>query len=106
MNMMLAGVFLALSKRSRTRDAPTPTYISTKSEPEIVFAHQVDIRHHLGLVDEALTHKADDLRLHADQPQHALYERVRLPLVAVTLQVEVGQRGLDGDVGRAASGAN
>ena len=27
--------FLAWSKRSRTRDAPTPTNISTKSEPEI-----------------------------------------------------------------------
>ena len=26
----------ACSKRSRTRDAPTPTNISTKSEPEIV----------------------------------------------------------------------
>ena len=32
---MLAGVFLALSKRSLTLEAPTPTYISTKSEPEI-----------------------------------------------------------------------
>ena len=30
-----AGDFLAVSKRSLTRDAPTPTYISTKSEPEI-----------------------------------------------------------------------
>ena len=27
--------FLALSNRSRTRDAPTPTNISTKSEPEM-----------------------------------------------------------------------
>jgi len=33
---MIAGAFcLAWSKRSRTRDAPTPTNISTKSEPEI-----------------------------------------------------------------------
>ena len=32
----IAGaLFLAFSKRSRTRDAPTPTNISTKSEPEI-----------------------------------------------------------------------
>lgn len=27
--------FFAWSNRSRTRDAPTPTYISTKSEPEM-----------------------------------------------------------------------
>ena len=33
---MMQGLFcLACSKRSRTRDAPTPTNISTKSEPEI-----------------------------------------------------------------------
>ena len=33
---MIAGeFFFAWSKRSRTRDAPTPTNISTKSEPEI-----------------------------------------------------------------------
>lgn len=33
--MMEGIVFLAFSNRSRTREAPTPTYISTKSEPEI-----------------------------------------------------------------------
>ena len=33
---MMQGLFcLACSKRSRTREAPTPTNISTKSEPEI-----------------------------------------------------------------------
>ena len=35
MNTIQGAVFFALSKRSRTRDAPTPTYISTKSEPEM-----------------------------------------------------------------------
>ena len=33
--MMHGAFFLALSNISRTRDAPTPTNISTKSEPEI-----------------------------------------------------------------------
>jgi len=32
-NMMHGEFFLPCSKRSRTRDAPTPTNISTKSEP-------------------------------------------------------------------------
>src|SRR5688572_24856261 len=32
---MAGAEFLACSKRSRTREAPTPTNISTKSEPEI-----------------------------------------------------------------------
>ena len=35
MKMMHGAVFLACSNRSRTRDAPTPTNISTKSEPEM-----------------------------------------------------------------------
>ena len=33
-NIMQGWFFLAISNKSRTRDAPTPTYISTKSEPE------------------------------------------------------------------------
>ena len=33
--MMAGATFLAWSKRSRTREAPTPTYSSTKSEPDI-----------------------------------------------------------------------
>ena len=36
MKIIHGAFFLASSKRSRTRDAPTPTNISTKSEPEIV----------------------------------------------------------------------
>ena len=32
---MAGAAFLATSKRSRTREAPTPTNISTNSEPEI-----------------------------------------------------------------------
>ena len=36
MKMMQGACFLACSNMSRTRDAPTPTNISTKSEPEIV----------------------------------------------------------------------
>src|SRR4026207_2273621 len=36
MKMMQGAFFLACSNISRTRDAPTPTNISTKSEPEIV----------------------------------------------------------------------
>ncbi len=35
MKMMHGDCFLACSNMSRTRDAPTPTNISTKSEPEI-----------------------------------------------------------------------
>ena len=35
MKMIAGAFFLACSNRSRTREAPTPTYISTKSEPEI-----------------------------------------------------------------------
>src|ERR671927_164226 len=35
MKMMQGAFFLPCSKRSRTRDAPTPTNISTKSEPLI-----------------------------------------------------------------------
>ena len=35
MKMIAGEFFLACSNKSRTRDAPTPTYISTKSEPEI-----------------------------------------------------------------------
>ena len=35
MNTMHGADFFAWSNRSRTRDAPTPTNISTKSEPEI-----------------------------------------------------------------------
>ena len=35
MKMMQGDACLACSKRSRTREAPTPTNISTKSEPEI-----------------------------------------------------------------------
>ena len=35
MKMMAGAASLACSKRSRTREAPTPTNISTKSEPEI-----------------------------------------------------------------------
>ena len=35
MKMMQGWFFLALSNRSRTREAPTPTNISTKSEPEM-----------------------------------------------------------------------
>ncbi len=35
MKMMQGACFLACSNRSRTREAPTPTNISTKSEPEI-----------------------------------------------------------------------
>jgi hypothetical protein len=35
MKMMQGEFCLACSKRSRTRDAPTPTNISTKSEPEM-----------------------------------------------------------------------
>ncbi len=35
MNTMLGAAALAVAKRSRMRAAPTPTYISTKSEPEI-----------------------------------------------------------------------
>ena len=34
--MMQGACFLACSNISLTRDAPTPTNISTKSEPEIV----------------------------------------------------------------------
>ena len=36
MKMIHGAFFFACVKRSRTRDAPTPTNISTKSEPEIV----------------------------------------------------------------------
>ena len=36
MKMMQGSFFLAVSNMSRTRAAPTPTNISTKSEPEIV----------------------------------------------------------------------
>ncbi len=36
MKMMQGDCFLACSNMSRTREAPTPTNISTKSEPEIV----------------------------------------------------------------------
>ncbi len=35
MKMMQGAFFLPCSKRSRTREAPTPTNISTKSDPEI-----------------------------------------------------------------------
>src|SRR5688500_20048294 len=35
MNTMQGACFFACSNMSRTRDAPTPTNISTKSEPEI-----------------------------------------------------------------------
>ena len=35
MKMMQGLACLACSKRSRTREAPTPTNISTKSEPEM-----------------------------------------------------------------------
>mmetsp|Transcript_9884 Transcript_9884/g.24369 ORF Transcript_9884/g.24369 Transcript_9884/m.24369 type:complete len:262 (-) Transcript_9884:318-1103(-) len=35
MKMMQGAFFLACAKRSRTREAPTPTNISTNSEPEI-----------------------------------------------------------------------
>ena len=35
MKMMQGAFFLPCSKRSRTREAPTPTNISTKSEPEM-----------------------------------------------------------------------
>ena len=35
MKMMAGAAFLACSNRSRTRAAPTPTNISTNSEPEI-----------------------------------------------------------------------
>ena len=35
MKIMEAGLLRAVSNKSRTREAPTPTYISTKSEPEI-----------------------------------------------------------------------
>ncbi len=35
MKMMQGAFFLAFSNMSRTRAAPTPTNISTKSEPEI-----------------------------------------------------------------------
>ena len=35
MKMMQGAFFLPCSKRSRTRDAPTPTNISTKSDPEM-----------------------------------------------------------------------
>ena len=35
MNTIHGAFFLAWAKRSRTRDAPTPTNISTKSEPEM-----------------------------------------------------------------------
>jgi hypothetical protein len=35
MKMIAGASFFACSNRSRTRDAPTPTNISTKSEPEI-----------------------------------------------------------------------
>ncbi len=35
MKMMAGAAFRACSKRSRTRAAPTPTNISTNSEPEI-----------------------------------------------------------------------
>ena len=33
---MQGAFFFACSNKSRTRDAPTPTYISTKSEPEML----------------------------------------------------------------------
>src|SRR4028118_805085 len=36
MNTMQGAFFFACSNMSRTRDAPTPTNISTKSEPEMV----------------------------------------------------------------------
>ena len=36
MKMMQGACFFACSNMSRTREAPTPTNISTKSEPEIV----------------------------------------------------------------------
>src|SRR5213075_517827 len=35
MKMMHGAFFFPCSNRSRTREAPTPTNISTKSEPEI-----------------------------------------------------------------------
>ena len=34
-NIIQGAFFFAFSKRSRTREAPTPTNISTKSAPEI-----------------------------------------------------------------------
>src|SRR4051794_582144 len=36
MKMIQGAFFLACSNMSRTREAPTPTNISTKSEPEMV----------------------------------------------------------------------
>ena len=36
MNTMHGALFFACSNMSRTRDAPTPTNISTKSDPDIV----------------------------------------------------------------------
>ena len=36
MKMIQGAAFFACSNMSRTRDAPTPTNISTKSEPEMV----------------------------------------------------------------------
>ena len=36
MKMMQGEFCLACSNRSRTREAPTPTNISTKSEPEML----------------------------------------------------------------------
>jgi hypothetical protein len=36
MKMMQGACFFACSNMSRTREAPTPTNISTKSEPEMV----------------------------------------------------------------------
>ncbi len=35
MKMIAGAAFLAFSNKSRTREAPTPTNISTKSEPDI-----------------------------------------------------------------------
>jgi hypothetical protein len=35
MNMMEGAFSLAVLKRSRTRDAPTPTNISTNSDPDV-----------------------------------------------------------------------
>ena len=36
MNTMQGALFFACSNKSRTREAPTPTNISTKSEPEML----------------------------------------------------------------------
>ena len=78
MKTMHGAFFLPCSKRSRTRDAPTPTNISTKSEPLIekngTFASPATARASSVLPGARRAHQQDALR---DAPAELL-ELLRL----------------------------